>query len=126
MAMNNIRVVLVHTSHPGNIGGVARAMKNMGLTRLTLVKPKAFPAPEALWRAASAEAVLVNATVVETVEEAVRGPSLLWVPVRENGAFRGLFKTLATVVSVFIAMRLKTRKWPYSLVEKTVAYSTRS
>ena len=73
MAINNIRVVLVHTSHPGNIGGVARAMKNMGLTRLTLVKPKAFPAPEALWRAASAEDILANATVVETVEEAVKG-----------------------------------------------------
>ena len=77
MAMNNIRVVLVHTSHPGNIGGVARAMKNMGLTRLTLVKPKAFPAPEALWRAASAEDVLVNATVVETVEEAVKGAQFI-------------------------------------------------
>ena len=77
MAMNNIRVVLVHTSHPGNIGGVARAMKNMGLTRLTLVKPKAFPAPEAFWRAASAEDVLVNATVVETAEEAVKGAQFI-------------------------------------------------
>lgn len=70
MDPNNIQVVLVHTTHAGNIGGVARAMKNMGLTRLTLVKPRTFPAPEAEWRAASAIDVLQNARVVETVEEA--------------------------------------------------------
>ncbi|NNG65288.1 tRNA (cytosine(32)/uridine(32)-2'-O)-methyltransferase TrmJ, partial [Pseudomonas fragi] len=39
----NIRVVLVNTSHPGNIGGAARAMKNMGLSRLVLVEPRLFP-----------------------------------------------------------------------------------
>ena len=71
MDPNNIQVVLVHTTHAGNIGGVARAMKNMGLTRLTLVKPRTFPAPEAEWRAASAIDVLQNARVVETVEEAI-------------------------------------------------------
>ncbi|MCP3907232.1 MAG: tRNA (cytosine(32)/uridine(32)-2'-O)-methyltransferase TrmJ, partial [Oceanicoccus sp.] len=41
--LHNARVVLVHTSHPGNIGAVARAMKNMGLKDLCLVKPKDFP-----------------------------------------------------------------------------------
>jgi tRNA (cytidine32/uridine32-2'-O)-methyltransferase len=60
MDPNNIQVVLVHTTHAGNIGGVARAMKNMGLTRLTLVKPRTFPAPEAEWRAASAIDVLAE------------------------------------------------------------------
>ncbi|HAB03520.1 MAG TPA: tRNA (cytosine(32)/uridine(32)-2'-O)-methyltransferase TrmJ, partial [Pseudomonas sp.] len=52
--LQNIRVVLVNTSHPGNIGGAARAMKNMGLSRLVLVQPKAFPAAEATARASGA------------------------------------------------------------------------
>ena len=51
MNPENIEIVLVHTTHSGNIGGVARAMKNMGLTRLTLVAPLEYPAPEANWRA---------------------------------------------------------------------------
>ena len=71
MSLDNIRVVLVHTTHSGNIGGVARAMKNMGLRDLTLVKPLEYPAPEAEWRAASAIDVLEQASVVETVAEAV-------------------------------------------------------
>ena len=71
MNPENIRIVLVNTSHPGNIGGVARAMKNMGLSRLYLVAPKEYPAPEAQWRAASAGDVLEAATVVESLDEAV-------------------------------------------------------
>ena len=58
MNPDNIDIVLVHTTHSGNIGGVARAMKNMGLTRLTLVAPLEYPAPEATWRAASAVDVM--------------------------------------------------------------------
>lgn len=71
MALDNIDIVLVNSLHSGNIGGVARAMKNMGLSRLTLVKPLEYPAPEAVWRAASASDVLESARIVETVEEAV-------------------------------------------------------
>jgi tRNA (cytidine32/uridine32-2'-O)-methyltransferase len=71
LQLENIRIVLVHTTHPGNIGGVARAMKNMGIGRLYLVKPKTFPDDQAVWRAASAGDVLDNAVVVETLEEAV-------------------------------------------------------
>jgi len=73
MNPDNIDIVLVHTTHSGNIGGVARAMKNMGLTRLTLVAPLEYPAPEATWRAASAVDVLENARVVATLEEAIAG-----------------------------------------------------
>jgi tRNA (cytidine32/uridine32-2'-O)-methyltransferase len=69
--LDNARIVLVNTSHPGNIGGVARAMKNMGLSQLYLVKPKQFPDEQAVWRAASALDILENAVVVETLEEAV-------------------------------------------------------
>lgn len=68
-----VQVVLVEPAHPGNIGGVARAMKNMGLTRLTLVSPAEFPAPEAGWRAASAQDVLEAARVVDSLEAALDG-----------------------------------------------------
>jgi tRNA (cytidine32/uridine32-2'-O)-methyltransferase len=71
MNADNIDIILVNTTHGGNIGGVARAMKNMGLTRLTLVAPLKYPAPEADWRAASAADVLENARVVETLDEAI-------------------------------------------------------
>ena len=50
-----IRFVLVETSHPGNIGAVARAMKNMGLSDLVLVNPREFPHPEATTRASGAD-----------------------------------------------------------------------
>lgn len=69
--LSNIRIVLVNTSHPGNIGGAARAMKNMGLTQLYLVSPKDYPADKAVWRAAGAMDVLDSAIVVETLDDAI-------------------------------------------------------
>ena len=75
--LQDIRVVLVNTSHPGNIGGAARAMKNMGLTQLVLVQPKEFPAADASARASGADDVLANARVVDTLEEALAGCSLV-------------------------------------------------
>lgn len=71
MNLDNIRIVLVNTSHPGNIGGVARAMKNMGLARLYLVEPRQFPHEEADWRAASAGDILERAVVTASLDEAV-------------------------------------------------------
>lgn len=68
---NRIRIVLVNTTHAGNIGGAARAMKNMGLGRLFLVAPKDYPSERALWRAASAGDVLDDIVVVETLDEAI-------------------------------------------------------
>jgi tRNA (cytidine32/uridine32-2'-O)-methyltransferase len=73
----NIRVVLVNTSHPGNIGGAARAMKNMGLSRLVLVQPKDFPSPEAEARASGASDILANALVVDSLEQALVDCSLV-------------------------------------------------
>jgi len=75
-ALNNIRIVLSHTSHPGNIGAAARAMKTMGLERLYLVNPKAFPDPVADARAAGASDVLENAQVCATLDEALTGTVL--------------------------------------------------
>lgn len=70
-SLNNIRIVLVNTSHPGNIGAAARAIKNMGLSRLYLVAPKDFPSPKAVWRAANAADVLDRVVVVDTLADAV-------------------------------------------------------
>ncbi len=64
MPLSSIRIVLVNTTHPGNIGGVARAMKNMGLQDLCLVAPLRFPDQEADWRAAGAQDVLAAASLV--------------------------------------------------------------
>ena len=50
-ALERIRIVLVEPSHPGNIGGAARAMKVMGLSQLVLVRPERYPDPQAEWRA---------------------------------------------------------------------------
>lgn len=65
------RIVLVDTNHPGNIGASARAMKNMGLTELVLVRPKSFPHAEAVARASGADDILENARVFETLEQAI-------------------------------------------------------
>jgi TrmH family RNA methyltransferase len=67
----SIRIVLVDPAHPGNIGAAARAMKNMGLTELHLVRPRYFPNSEATARASGAEDVLENARVHENFEDAI-------------------------------------------------------
>jgi len=73
----NIRIVLVRTYHPGNIGSSIRAMKTMGLSQLVLVKPRDFPSDEANKMASSAEDLLANARVVDTLLEAVQDCSLV-------------------------------------------------
>jgi tRNA/rRNA methyltransferase len=70
-ALSRITIVLSRTSHPGNIGSAARAMKTMGLTRLTLVAPRIFPSPEAVALASGAGDVLESARVVATLDEAL-------------------------------------------------------
>jgi TrmH family RNA methyltransferase len=68
----HVRIVLVGTSHPGNIGAVARAMKNMGLNSLHLAAPEApFPAPEAQARASGADDVLEGAVVHRNLDDAL-------------------------------------------------------
>lgn len=71
MSLSNVRVVLVRTFHPGNIGSAARSMKTMGLNDLCLVAPKDFPSPEADKMAAGASDVLANANVFDTLSEAI-------------------------------------------------------
>lgn len=66
-----VGIVLVETSHGGNIGAVARAMKNMCLSQLVLVRPRHFPGEEATARASGADDLLAQARIVETLDEAV-------------------------------------------------------
>jgi TrmH family RNA methyltransferase len=66
-----VRIVLIDPSHPGNIGSVARAMKNMALSDLVLVRPRSFPHAEADALAAGADDILAHARIVETVAEAI-------------------------------------------------------
>ncbi|MBI1905041.1 MAG: RNA methyltransferase [Rhodocyclales bacterium] len=73
LALDRIRVVLMRTTHPGNIGAAARAMKTMGLSRLYLVEPVSFPDPVADARASGATDVLENARVVSSLPEALQG-----------------------------------------------------
>lgn len=74
---DNIRVILCNTSHPGNIGAAARAMKTMGLRKLYLVNPMAFPDPKAVELAVQADDVLAEAVVVDTLAEAVQDCGLI-------------------------------------------------
>ncbi|MDX8128823.1 RNA methyltransferase [Methylomonas sp. EFPC1] len=69
--LSHFKVVLVETSHPGNIGAVARAMKNMQMDQLRLVSPKSFPHADATARASGADDVLRSATVFDSLQDAI-------------------------------------------------------
>ncbi|MDT4290865.1 RNA methyltransferase [Methylomonas sp. MO1] len=69
--LSHFKVVLVETSHPGNIGAVARAMKNMRMDQLRLVSPKFFPHADATARASGADDVLRAATVFDSLPDAI-------------------------------------------------------
>ncbi|MEO8157638.1 MAG: RNA methyltransferase [Betaproteobacteria bacterium] len=75
-ALGRVRVVLSHTSHPGNIGAAARAMKTMGLSRLVLVNPAHFPHADAETFATGATDLLENALVCDSLDEALAGTVL--------------------------------------------------
>ena len=78
MKFDSIRIVVVATSHPGNIGSTARAMKTMGLHRLYLVTPKTFPDPRAHEMSAGAYDVLLEKVVVtDSLEDALKGCQLI-------------------------------------------------
>lgn len=75
--LSNIRIVLISPSHSGNIGAAARAMKTMGLSELSLVNPKLFPHVDATARAAGADDLLANATVVDSFKAAIADCNLV-------------------------------------------------
>jgi len=75
--LKGLRVVLINTTHPGNIGATARAMKVMGLSRLHLVTPGVFPHADATARASGADDLLQTVTLHESLESAVAGCGLV-------------------------------------------------
>ena len=76
-AFDKVRIVMVDTTEPGNIGAAARAMKNMSLSRLFLVNPSKYPSAAATARASGADDVLSNAVVCSSLEEALEGVHLV-------------------------------------------------
>ncbi|WP_038234569.1 tRNA (cytosine(32)/uridine(32)-2'-O)-methyltransferase TrmJ [Xenorhabdus szentirmaii] len=75
--LENIRIILVETSHTGNMGSAARAMKTMGLSNLYLVNPLIQPDSHAIALSAGASDVIGNAKIVNTLEEALAGCELV-------------------------------------------------
>lgn len=97
--LQNIRIVLVETSHTGNMGSVARAMKTMGLTNLWLVNPLVKPDSQAIATAAGASDVIGNAHIVDTLDEALAGcSSWWWAPAHAPARCRGRCSTRANAV----------------------------
>ena len=76
--LSHIKIVLVETSHPGNIGAVARAMKNMAMSNLALVNPKHFPSAEATARASGADDILAKAAIYTNLPDAVADCQLVF------------------------------------------------
>ena len=107
-----IRIVLVDTTHPGNIGASARAMKNMGLESLVLVRPASHPDAEAVARASGAADVLARARVARSVDEAIGDCGLVLGPTararsahwRELDARAGAAEIAATAAAKPVAV----------------------
>jgi tRNA (cytidine32/uridine32-2'-O)-methyltransferase len=109
--LTNFKVVLVETSHPGNIGAVARAMKNMGMDQLRLVNPKFFPHADATARASGADDVLRDAQVFVDIGEAVADCQVvLGASARDR-----------TISWPTITARELARQWPPSVGDVNVA-----
>jgi tRNA (cytidine32/uridine32-2'-O)-methyltransferase len=81
---NLINIVLVETSHPGNIGSAARAMKTMGLSKLSLVNPKDFPSGDANALSGNARDVLDNATIYPSLQEAIKQSTFIYATSARN------------------------------------------
>jgi len=75
--LSRVRIILINTTHPGNIGATARAMKVMGLSSLHLVTPKIFPNAEATAMASGADDLLQSAVVHDSLDSALAGCSLV-------------------------------------------------
>ncbi len=111
--LSNIRVVLCQTSHPGNIGACARAMKTMGLERLLLVNPKFFPHPEAEAMASRATDVLEQARVCADLDEALQGTVFATASTARN---RDLSHPVLTPREAAARMIEEARHGPVALV----------
>ncbi len=106
---SDIRIVLVETSHPGNIGAAARAMKTMGLTELVLVNPKDYPCVEATARAAGADDVLANARVVDSLAAAIEDCQLTFGATARLRSLRWPVVTVREAAGMAIAERQRSK-----------------
>ena len=108
-----VQIVLVETSHPGNIGSVARAMKNMGLANLALINPKKFPHQDATALAGNAQDVLDNANIFSSIQEAVKSSKMIyatsardrtieWPTLTANEAASGIQELVSNEIEVSI------------------------
>ena len=104
-----VRVVLIDPSHPGNIGSVARAMKNMALSDLVLVRPRSFPHAESTALAAGADDILAGARVVESVEEAVADCSFIAGTTSRPRSYYWEFTTPRDVAGRIVALAPENR-----------------
>ena len=86
---DNISFILIDTLETGNIGAAARALKNLGFSRLDLVRPRNFPSEEAGWFAHGAEDILSRVTVHPTLAEALKDKSVVIGTTRRTGKKRG-------------------------------------
>lgn len=111
--LSNVRVVLCQTSHPGNIGACARAMKTMGLEHLLLVNPKFFPHREAEAMAARATDILGQARVCADLEEALQGTVFATASTARN---RDLSHPVLTPREAAVRMMEEARHGPVALV----------
>ncbi len=75
--LENIRIIMVNTSHTGNIGSAARAMKTMGLSQLVLVDPVRPPDEQSIALSAGAIDILENITIVPTLQDAIADCALV-------------------------------------------------
>ncbi len=104
-----VRIVLTDPSHPGNIGSVARAMKNMGLSDLVLVRPRAFPHEQATALAAGAEDVLAAAVVVDSVPAALADCGYVAATTSRPRSYHWEFATPRELAGRIAAMEPATR-----------------
>jgi tRNA (cytidine32/uridine32-2'-O)-methyltransferase len=130
MSLADLRIVLIQTSHPGNIGAAARAMKNMGLGDLYLVRPKQFPSAEASARASGATDVLAGARVCAGLHEAIADCSLVLgasarlrsIPWPRVDAREGARRALAHSAQGPVAVVFGNEQWGLSNEEMDVCH----
>jgi TrmH family RNA methyltransferase len=106
---SRVRIVLIDPSHPGNIGSVARAMKNMALSDLVLVRPRAFPHPEAVALAAGADDVLEAARVVEHLTEAIADCGFIAGTTSRPRSYTWEFQTPRDLAARIVALPAENR-----------------
>jgi TrmH family RNA methyltransferase len=104
-----VRIVLIEPSHPGNIGSVARAMKNMALSDLVLVRPRSFPHAEAVALAAGADDILSASRIVTTVAEAISDCAFIAGTTSRPRSYYWEFTTPRDVAARIVALAPENR-----------------